>query len=70
LLIPQSIDEHGEPWWNDIDRGKLLIRSAPAELSSNPTNRHLVAEQDKLAKDINFALRMILFLLRNVFDMP
>jgi hypothetical protein len=25
FFIPQLIYEHGEPWWNDIDRGKLLI---------------------------------------------
>jgi hypothetical protein len=33
LLIPQVIYERGESWWNDIDRGKLLIR--PPELSGN-----------------------------------
>jgi hypothetical protein len=22
FLIPQVIYEYGEPWWNDIDRGK------------------------------------------------
>jgi hypothetical protein len=25
LFIPQVIYEHGEPWWNDIERGRLLI---------------------------------------------
>jgi hypothetical protein len=25
LFIPQVIYEHGKPWWNDVDRGKLLI---------------------------------------------
>jgi hypothetical protein len=30
LFIPQVIYEHGEPWWNDISRGKLLIH--PPEL--------------------------------------
>jgi hypothetical protein len=34
LFIPQMIHEHGEPWWNDVGRGKLLIR--PTELSANP----------------------------------
>jgi hypothetical protein len=29
------IYEHGEPWWNDINRGKFLIH--PPELSGNPT---------------------------------
>jgi hypothetical protein len=35
LFIPQVIYEHREPWWNDIDRGKLLIR--PPVLSDYPT---------------------------------
>jgi hypothetical protein len=30
LFIPQVRYEHGEPWWNDIGRGKHLIR--PPEL--------------------------------------
>jgi hypothetical protein len=34
---PQVIYEHGETWWNDINRGRLLIR--PPELSGNPTSR-------------------------------
>jgi hypothetical protein len=37
LLIPQVIYEHGEAWWNDIGKGKLLIRQP--ELSGNPTSR-------------------------------
>jgi hypothetical protein len=37
LFIYQVISEIGEPWWNDVDRGKLLIR--PPDLSSNPTSR-------------------------------
>jgi hypothetical protein len=36
-LIPHMIYEHREAWWNDIDRGKLLIR--PPELSGNGTNK-------------------------------
>jgi hypothetical protein len=39
---------HGEPWWNDIDRGKLLIR--PAELSGNLTSSLLVAKQGNSRK--------------------
>jgi hypothetical protein len=39
LLILQVIYEHGEPWWNNMDRGKLLIR--PQELSGNPASRHI-----------------------------
>jgi hypothetical protein len=41
LFIPQVIYELGEPWWNDVDRGKL-IRSP--ELSGNPTSSHLAAK--------------------------
>jgi hypothetical protein len=37
FFISQVIYEHKEPWWNAIDRGKLLIR--PPELSGNPTRR-------------------------------
>jgi hypothetical protein len=48
LFIPQIICEYGEPQWNDIDRGKLLIRQL--ELSGNPTSSHLVADQEELAK--------------------
>jgi hypothetical protein len=39
---------HGEPGWNDIDRGKLLIRRP--ELSGNPNSSYLLAKQDKLEK--------------------
>jgi hypothetical protein len=54
LFIPQVIYEHGEPWWNDNDRGKLIH---PPELSGNPTSSHLVARQEKLANKImNLAL--------------
>jgi hypothetical protein len=37
LIIPQVIYEHGEPWWNDMDRGKLLIRLP--EFSGIPISR-------------------------------
>jgi hypothetical protein len=33
LLIPHMIYEHGEPWWNDIHKWKLLI--PPPELSQS-----------------------------------
>jgi hypothetical protein len=63
------IYEHGEPWRNYIDRGKLLIR--PAKLSANPTSSHLVADQEELKKEImNFALRSISFILLRVLLMP
>jgi hypothetical protein len=41
LFILQAIYKHGEPWWNDTDRGKLLIRQT--ELSGNPISSQLVA---------------------------
>jgi hypothetical protein len=42
--------EHGEPWWNGVNKGKLPIR--PPELSGNPTSSHLVASsrQEEMAK--------------------
>jgi hypothetical protein len=48
--FPQVIYEHGERWWNDIDREQLLIR--PPELSGKPSSSHIVAKQEKLAKEI------------------
>jgi hypothetical protein len=57
IVHPQVMYEHGEPWWNDSDRGKLLIQ--PFELSDNHTNSHLVAKQEELAKETNLALQNI-----------
>jgi hypothetical protein len=48
FFIAQVIYEHGDPWWSDTERGKLLIR--PPELSSNPTSSHLAAKQEELTK--------------------
>jgi hypothetical protein len=42
LFIPKVIYEHGEPWWIDDERGKLIC---PPELSGNPTSSHLVASR-------------------------
>jgi hypothetical protein len=56
------IYEHGKPWWNDINRIKLLIR-AP-ELSGNLTSSHLVANQINLAKEMmNLSFEVYLFIL-------
>jgi hypothetical protein len=41
LFIPQVIYACGEPWWNNVNRRKLLIRLQ--ELSGNFTSSHLVA---------------------------
>jgi hypothetical protein len=48
LFIPEVIHEHEETWWNDIDRGTLLIR--PPELSGKPTSTHLVAKENELGE--------------------
>jgi hypothetical protein len=32
-VIPLVIYEHGKPWWDDMDRGKLTI--PPPELFGN-----------------------------------
>jgi hypothetical protein len=50
--------EYGEPWCNDIDRGKLLIRLP--ELSSNSTSSHILAEQKEREKGNWFGLTMYL----------
>jgi hypothetical protein len=36
FFIPQIIYDYVEPWWDDIDRGKLI---RPTNLSGNPTSR-------------------------------
>jgi hypothetical protein len=69
LFIPQVIYEHGEPWWNDIEREKLLIH--PPELSGNPTSSHLVAKQEILAKEMmDLGLRCIFSYFAGFFNMP
>jgi hypothetical protein len=68
LFILQVIHEHGEPWWCDIGRGKLLIRSP--ELSGNPTSSHLVAKQEELAKEMmNLAYETSLSYFEGFFNM-
>jgi hypothetical protein len=64
LFIPQVIYEHGETWWNDIDRGKILIRQP--EFSGSPTSSHLVANQEELGKG-NGELVVSLFILESDF---
>jgi hypothetical protein len=43
LFIPQMIYKHGEPWWNDVNRGKLLIHLP--ELWQSYQQSHLVASR-------------------------
>jgi hypothetical protein len=50
MFISQVIYELGEPWWNDMNRGKLLIH--PPVVSGS-----LVEKQEEQAKEImTFAL--------------
>jgi hypothetical protein len=53
LFISKVIYGHGEPWWNNVGRGKLLI--CQPELSDNRASSHLVVKQKKLTEEINFA---------------
>jgi hypothetical protein len=47
----------GDPWWNDIDRGKASDSSTTAIWQSYQQS-HLVAKQEDLAKEImNLTLR-------------
>jgi hypothetical protein len=48
------IYEHGNPWWDNIDREKVARSPEP---SGNPTNNHLVENQEELAKKMDLALR-------------
>jgi hypothetical protein len=58
MMPPPSSYERREPWWNNVDMGKLLTR--PLELSGKPTSSHLVAKQREVAKGtINLSLRII-----------
>jgi hypothetical protein len=54
LFILQVIYEHGKPWRNEVDRGKLLIH--PPELFGNPISSHLIANRKRM---MNLALRSI-----------
>jgi hypothetical protein len=69
LFVLQVIYEHGETWWNYIDRGELLIR--PPELSGNFTSSHLVENQEELAKKVlNFVGEVFLSYVEVFFNMP
>jgi hypothetical protein len=50
LFISQVIYEHGDPWWNDIFGGEILI--LPPQLSGNPNSSHIVAKLEGLAKEM------------------
>jgi hypothetical protein len=58
--------DHGELWWNDMNRGRLVIRLP--ELFGNSISSLLAAKQEELAKEImNFALQCILHL-KGIFN--
>jgi hypothetical protein len=59
LFIPQTIYENGELWWDDINKGKLRIRSP--WFSGCPTRSHLVENQEKLAKEMKNSVLKIIF---------
>jgi hypothetical protein len=59
-FIPKEMHEHGEPWWNDDDRGKLLI--VHQFLSSNPNSSHLVTEGMRI-----WSFKVFLFILASDF---
>jgi hypothetical protein len=63
------IYQHGETWWNNIDRGKLL---RPPERSDNPTSSHQEAKQEELAKKKNEFLpyEVSLSYFEGFFNMP
>jgi hypothetical protein len=65
LLTLQMIYEHGEPYCNAVDWGKLLI--CPPEPSGNTNSSHLVAKQEELTKEMMaFTLQSIFFILQRV----
>jgi hypothetical protein len=68
LSIAHVIYEHREPWWNDIDRVKLLIR--PPELSGNPTSNHLVANQEERAKETFGLTKHLYSYFKGICNMP
>jgi hypothetical protein len=62
LFIPQVIYEHGEPWWNDINRGKLLI--CPQELSGSPLTESFGRKQEEWVKGMRiWPHKVFLFIL-------
>jgi hypothetical protein len=57
FFIPHVIHEHGEPWWNDIDRGKLLIRPPVTWQSYQKIWRNLAKEFMNLAFGVSLFIR-------------
>jgi hypothetical protein len=53
FFIPRVIYQHGEPWWNDIDRGNSLLVNQSSLVFLKQS--HLVENQKEVAKQMNFA---------------
>jgi hypothetical protein len=59
LFTPQEIYEHGEPWWNDIERE--MTDSWIRTLCQSYQQSRLVAKQEELAKEMNSAFTKYVF---------
>jgi hypothetical protein len=66
LFILLVIYEHGEPWWNVVDSGKLLIH--PPELSGSSSSSHLVgSRRSRQRKWWIWPCKIVLFILASYF---
>jgi hypothetical protein len=64
------IYEHGEQWWNDNDREKLLIRPPERTLAILPDS-NLVENQEELGEgNYEFCLQNISFIFVEFLNMP
>jgi hypothetical protein len=64
--MPHVIYEHGETWWNKVDRIKLLI--CPPELPGNPTSRVIWQQAGGTGEEnYKFVLEVFLFKLASDF---
>jgi hypothetical protein len=65
LFIPQVIYEHGEPWWNDVNRGNswLVHPSSLAILPAKSSGR----KQNWAKRIMNFALWSFFFIFASDF---
>jgi hypothetical protein len=64
------IYEHGDPWWNNIDKGKLLIR--PLELSGNSIRAETSSTKPGVTGEGNDAFGITKYLcsyFEDLFDM-
>jgi hypothetical protein len=62
------IHEHGEPLWNDIDRGKLLIRLL--DLAGSSTNRDISYQAGGMVEGNDEFGLATFFVLANYVYMP